>query len=550
MKLHSLLLSIVSLVTVYGCDTEVENIRTRKQGSLKTPTYSQIDKPYERQYDFSVGVAKSTYLSSEGLTKDDFWALAECECFFASKKARFETSAVAKGMLPEVMSIPIREEIIEHNLLKVAKDLLGTLGQKLANTFVSDETVNESIVEGLNEGILESVPGGTNITKNRLRLDLFGSWYEPKKQVSSFSVSEQTDKWLSVLSMSDLFGGRNSRLSNDHGLQVFHLIRSVVELQYAFGLDGYGAIGLTLDPNNHTYLAPFDPRQDYFSSRTLFGNYNVTYDRDSSLLNQSVSLKENWTHGKEEFTLAEQSKLWMTMAYMFKNLRPNNRKHIQKMFEGEGGLLPDDTHLIALTVLPSLSDVLSDKLMNIDTRKVLSRISSNGVAYDEAGPVELARMINSIQLWANELKNIDDVDVDPSLKSELAGAVPSFKDAVRLSIQHLINSYLNVDSTGEISVLSAVGNDYSAAGEVVEAILKVNANLIESELLSEFAFELTRTYVSSAVKLMTESPREVKFSDVVWLYRVLNEVEKYDIEALGMPWVTEVRSTIAAYIYN
>ena len=83
------------------------------------------------------------------------------------------------------------------------------------------------------------------------------------------------------------------------------------------------------------------------------------------------------------------------------------------------------------------------------------------------------------------MKVTDDIDVNEDLKRQLDEAGPSFKDAVRLSVQHLISSYFSKDSIGEVTILPSVEYDLSAAGEIVEALLRVNKNLIYSELLSE-----------------------------------------------------------------
>ena len=184
--------------------------------------------------------------------------------------------------------------------------------------------------------------------------------------------------------------------------------------------------------------------------------------------------------------------------------------------------------------MPSLSDILADKLVDPDKRIVRSAVDKYGNATGLADAVDLARLINSVQLWASELGDLEDVDVKPELKAKLSEAVPSFKDVVRLSVQHLINHYLQVASNGEVSVLKAVDYDLSKAGEVAEALLKVNSNFIESELLTELSVEVTRSYLYYAIKKLTGQPEKVYFSDVVWIKRVIDILSDFSPEKLDL----------------
>ena len=371
------------------------------------------------------------------------------------------------------MTSPVRKEILENNLLKLASSILGNLGQSIANELVEDETVREAIVEGLAEGLLDSVPGGTNMATNDLRLDGFIKWNSAISKSDGFILDDQISKWMTIFSNQNVFEGAASSFSEDHGLQTFHIIRSLVELQYMYGIDGYSGIGLSMSPNYQFGLRSYDPRFDD-NARTVFGSYTISFDNGISLLGQAVNPAESWSHGRETLEISEQAKLWAVMAKIFGSLRPNSRDHIGKMFEDNGGLLPDDSHLLALTVLPSVSEILAEKLIEKDSRKVLSQIDQYGNASVEAGPLEIARMVNAVQLWAQELKVTDDIDVNEDLKRQLDEAGPSFKDAVRLSVQHLISSYFSKDSIGEVTILPSVEYDLSAAGEIVEALLRVN----------------------------------------------------------------------------
>jgi len=542
-------LSLVFLLASACENDDVEYIEPDSSPVKLTRIYSPVPKPYRSAELFSKGIAIATYGKENALEAQDYWALAECRCYYNHKGQKLFSSLGAKGVLPEVKTFPVRKEILENDLLKVANGLLGNLGQSLANVFVSDETVKEAITEGINEGMWASVPDGSNITTQNLTLDAFHPWYSPSQlDTDKFEVTEQTTKWLTIFSLDQMFQGGRSKIYQDHGLQVFHIIRSLVELQYAFGLDGYRSIGLTLNPSYQFNLATFDPRVNDGPGRTISGSYKITYDKDKSLLKQSISETEKWSHGGEELTLSEQSRLWMAMAYVFKNLRPKNRKYIGQMFEREGGLLPTDSHLLALSILPSLSDILADKLVDPDKRIVRSAVDKYGNATGLADAVDLARLINSVQLWASELGDLEDVDVKPELKTKLSEAVPSFKDVVRLSVQHLINHYLQVASNGEVSVLKAVDYDLSKAGEVAEALLKVNSNFIESDLLTELSVEVTRSYLYYAIKKLTVQPEKVYFSDVIWIKRVIDVLSDFSSEKIGLDWLPEVKGIVEAYI--
>jgi hypothetical protein len=473
--------------------------------------------------------------------------LSDCQCMDSLKSTKLKDSSKENGPLPEAMVSPVRKEILEHNLLKLASGLLGDLGQAIAGQFVEDSTVREAIVEGVGEGLDDSTPGGTNIQASSLRLDAFGSWNKNIEIGRGFILEDQISKWMTIFSLENIFKGRSSNIEVDHGLQTFHIIRSLVEMQYMYGIDAYNNVGLAVDPTFQTSLSTYDPRLNG-TPKTVFGSYKVEFDTSNSVFELAVDTKEVWQRSDGTLNLSEQAKLWSVMAKVFGNLRPDNREHIAKMFEARGGLLPDDGHLLALTVLPSLSDILADKLIDRDSRKVMSKIDQWGNPYEEAGPLAIARMINAVQVWSKELDKIEDIDVDQSLRTQLEEAGPSFKDAARLAIQHMIGSHFTKDSIGELTVLPAVNYDLSAAGEIVEALIRVNRNLISSDLLSDITHEVLRSYYSYATYAISNTSIKVKFSDLVWLKRVSNELNGYDLRRLGMPWVGEVSAVLNSYL--
>lgn len=546
---HSASVFVVFFVTFFAtvsCDvkTEEETVETDK---LPTKvTYADIEKPYHSGSQLWNSVRQIVVDARGSYSVDDLWAASECRCMSSLKVAKLNESAYAKGVLPEVLVPAVRKEIRENETLSFINREIGPIGSVFAGMAVDDAEVNQEIVSGLRKLVTDVSPGSRFGRNGRIRFDGFTPYADLGLPVGSFDTSDQVVRWNTVFMQNGFFGRNSERLATDPGLSAYMVIKSLAELQYIYGFYAGAQSALTLDINEQTFLATYDPRLESEKVRTIWGKYQITTHGGRNLIQTALNTEEKWTHDGSELYLADQARLWIMMAKLFDRLRPRNRAPINQLFDSQGGYLPDDVYMLGLVSLPVLERLLSsEKLIDIDSREIRNSIDKYGNPVGSASPETVARLMRGLLDWTVQLRDLSDVSLGHTMKDRLSGAEDSFKDGVRLAVQHMIREHISTYDSADVTILPAVDGDLSKAGEVVETFLLINRGLLKSEVLDEMTFEITRSFLSDAITNISISGDEINLADVIWIYRVLDLLSNEELETLGMEWAGEVKEILS-----
>lgn len=509
--------------------------------------------------------------------------LADCNC----SQARFASKYLAKlvtrgGPMPQLLMPMIREGVAADPQVQRILNM-SPASRAILDGMVNVDNMIETQVKATVAGKVSAalIGGSTVADRYDFRFDGFaGSALGPLTAPQSFTIGDQATRWNYILGMDALWSGKSALDGVDHGLQLLNTALLLSEWSYMFGLDvstangqPYGGLTMQPDANSPANLhglpmAPFDPRINPDGMRFVSGNYTIDYPAADSL-EMATEVQESWQHGAGTVTLDEQASIWRAAARAMARLRPAARSKTASLYAANTGIFPADAHTASLLFLPGMDLLLDGPFFSTLAQSVreeanFARLSDG--TFDVAGypdvrnPIfkenrvlALSRLATALSEWIDQVRSVDDLQIDEATKARLQAAHKRLKDPVRLALVVLMRE-LPADLGGIGTSEKLPSRTAMAPGSAAEVMFNIARTLdvgLESEFLRSRAFSLMDHYAANYLKpLWSDAARraEIAPADVVWIHNALDAIGKIEGSAARYPWLADVKAVFAKAI--
>jgi hypothetical protein len=491
-------------------------------------------------------------------TDDLLWALSICQCTPNFQGKILVDMAKASGALPQPIVPAIREQIHNDPKLKALMSLQdGALSNLLKRFFTNDDKIAQSIREGFAQKLRDALPGGTTLDKAvPFRFDLFplAGNQETVAAGSSRRIHATSfgPRWSFVFSANRMFSGGKPIYGADHGLELFHVARTLAEWQYLYGLEksatsGKVFGGLTIDPNNPASgeLLAFDPRTNPQASPRIVSGPIEAQFKDTGSVDLALNVQEQWSRSPEPVSLDEQVKITHAAAIAFSRMRPENRQNTSTIFGPKGGkaMFPPETHQLPLIYLTGFGALLKKGFIDVPTRRIFALAQTNGQDGALAPMVVTARMARTLFAWQKETSALQGAELSADVQAQLSAANPELKKAAQLAVQTIIANHVRYGQVDDGAVAWHLKLDPQSANlPPMEDSAETISTLIDSErvntpspLLRQRIVDLSHWF---ALHYLDGSNTNVSATGVVWTHYFLTRLKEFDsTHQVPMAWL-------------
>jgi|GEM_PF-2027425 len=479
---------------------------------------------------------------------DDFlWALSICQCTPNFQGKVLVDMSKASGALPQPMVPAIREQIQNDPKLKALMSLQdGALSNLLKKFFTNDDKIAQTIRDGFAQKLRDALPGGTTLEKTvPFRFDLFPLAGNQETIVAGSSRRIQAagfgPRWSFVFSANKMFSGGKPIYGSDHGLELFHVARTLAEWQYLYGLEkstmsGKVFGGLTVDPNNAASgeLQPFDPRANpQATPRIVSGPLEVQF-KETGSVDLALNVQEQWARFPEPITLDEQVKITHAAAVAFSRMRPENRQHTSTIFGPKGGkaMFPPETHQLPLIYLTGFGALLKQGFIDVPTRRIYAQAQAAGQTGALAPMVVTARMARTIFAWQKETSNLQGAELSADVQSQLTTANPELKKAAQLAVQTIIANHVRYGQVDDGALAWHLKLDpqnsniptIEESAETIATLIDVERVNVPSPLLRQRIIDLSHWF---AMEYLHGAKGGASPTGVIWTHYFLTRLKEF-----------------------
>ncbi len=468
------------------------------------------------------------------------WAVSQSQKFAEHKSVLIRKWALARGALPQILTPSIRQEIENNDLLQRIARMPDFL-RSMLKFFVDDSYIIAEIQNKITSILDKVLKRQTNLHKKiNYRFDHFltakPKVVEGNLTYSEFAFEEQFVRWYYIFSI-DNFWTDDKPLDNDnHGIQLLSSLQVLSELQYSLGIAVPGQStphgGLSFDAKEGAVATPskFDLRAEPDATRYFSGKFKLSY-KNGDIVDIASDLSETWVNIPTATTLDEQAKLWMAGAKLFERLRP---AHYEKLSNFYDHALCKEAFGMPLSILASMNTLLNGPFIDVENRLVrkYAKIPNNTAPFqlnadEPAGLIDMIRAAHAVYLWAEQLRNQDDLintqsehglDVTP-----IAAAFPRLKDVLRLLLQSMLKK-----NVGPEQLEHTLKNlNLSELAEVIVVLTKIEKNIIQSSYLKKAIETMTRHFFAKKINSQLSQPK-LSQADVAWVVALIDSLATTD----------------------
>jgi hypothetical protein len=507
----------------------------------------------------------------ESASEAELWAVSHCNCAPAFMDRYGRNLVMSHGVLPELLVPNVREEIRANDKLKLLTTLKEEFASVARKLFLDDGTILSEIRTAIAEKIHTASGWGQNLAREKIRFSPFppvGSFTAISSDWSQFfSVPNQAIRWNFIFSQEGMWTGVSPMIRSDHAYQFLNVMLALSEWQYMFGLSHtqtgapYGGLTLATDNPTGSGLMEFDPRKDYSVSRFITGRYALSYKPGYDAIDTAFNARETWTNIYDGLSLDEQAKVWSSAARILHRTRPRNRNFTSNLFDPVRGVLPDETHFLGLIVLPSFQDLLGKRFINEETRKVRTFFPPGSAGdmeevLDSRRLMALTRALEAMNLWYQELQNVNDIKLSKDLTDQLTSSGSTIKRGMQFITQVILGEFgeTTEDGSNEMQLVVANGTPSLTAAEAAE-VLTTLANAERTVLASTFLHmklgRLSDWYVKEYLqRANVDKNVQLGAADLMWTHTLFTALEGETTRDFALPWLQPTAAALRTMIQN
>lgn len=513
-------------------------------GSADSSAFSPFSSdPFLLQDLAAAAATKAQAIQRQGVTPEPntLWALSQADGRPTIKLKLLRRMLAAPGALPEILVPSVRLSIqTDPKVLALLSS--GGLGAVLSSLFLGDADLTLKIHEGIAEKVNRKL-GGPALAPDLLwKFDAYTDAATTSGVPNRFSVRQQTARWNFVLGVNDSWNSTTSPPpgATDRGTILLAALQVFSDWNHAFGItsgqDGVPIGGLLVpvqSPDPKKMLA-IDRHSTTPQEVTLTGSYSVQYT-SGSLLSMAMTPTDRWSHADQPIELSEQAMLWRSMAHAFARLRPDRRQGMTPFFEATGGPIPNDIHMLPLSLLPGMSRLLKDSFIDIENRKVRGQ-SLTGTGTGQASLLAISRLGQAISAWQAALTNLDQAQVPANVAQQLEEAAAEFQRLLQLLTLNFLSAVRpntggvgyqldNINSNDQAHDPSVL----ATTAEVLTTLMRLEQNDLPSSFLRERLIGCVHGFAQAFMPLLVgEGQAPTSMADLVWTQQLLVTYLKYE----------------------
>lgn len=531
-------------------------------------------------------------LNAKQFTPEDLWALSQCEeCSTINIAKQFMLlQATSPGVLPEVLHAKVRQQALEDGLAQQLMKYCQTF-QKTPSELIKlvksasempilktwlDDATKEKItnfdidkqVRSTFAALIQKIISGSDLLDTTVPFSLNGFRSSNPAPASSFAVGDQAAKWAYIWSLPFVWSNTSTAKDVNTSLNMLHAIQTLLEWQYAFGIetklpDGQTLGGLSLGVNSGDSLAPYDPVAKPFPGRFLAGTYSIQLPSNEPI-DLALTGGEKWQNNADKVDLDEQAKLWAASAMALHRIRPRN---IPQNLTFYGDQLPPKTAQLPIAFLPGAATLLDGPFIDQDKRIIRQKAAlEKAQTSDSAAPAPVgqdpcqpaaaaessgkatvimppsspeianlkshARLLKALYLWTNEIADLQDlskIGMDQTTMTTIATKQCKLKKAMQFGIQQILANFTKsvtlADGSTSMGLFERKDRtqslDIASAAESLSILLKLEREMFPSPYISEKIDGMYEWFFSE-VFLKIWSGRyqnPITPADVIWMYQ-------------------------------
>ena len=453
--------------------------------------------------------------------------------------------AVIPGVLPQVLATSVRTEISTNGAIRFMRDM--PLGESLLSEFANDKNmaaeVRNSLAAMFKKGLANY--GGTSLPQRVLFN--FDHFVPSSAGRNSFDVLDQAAKWNLVWATDGLFAGKSPIDGIDHGLQLLHVLRTLSEWAYLFGLDSsgepspFGGLTKRWEDNQLIVAKPLKTSDPSFSKQLVSGRYSVRVPGNLPAVDLATRGGERWETVIQPVSLIEQATMWLSAANAFARLRSDQRGNTYNLYSGSDPVLGQSIDLLPLVFLANMAQMLDGPFIDVDNQRIFA-IACPDKNCELADTRTLARLTMALARWVEATKNIENVRMDADAKKKIIEAQPSLKKALQFTSRALMGGMTEVKALGDrrwTRVVIPRGKESEGAAisaEVVGTLAYIERRILNSELMRERVRILANGHAASYF-FSNEATKSGE--TILWNARMVRELNRSKFVAI-LPWLAPV----------